>query len=187
MNSRNTPDKCFLFINDRPCDLPRLTRLIHQQYKEFVKGKYPAYFVNMTLEPGFFDVNVTPDKRTILIQQEESLFEWISQELNSLFEPFRQSDHIFQSKKTVFQSFEWTESKNESCQSQESSLSFDLSASNSIQNEIDSFSVVKPLKEITNITNEIASVDSIASESPKKPLSILDLGCNIIFMNQTLI
>lgn len=57
--------------------------------------KFPALIFNLSLDPGSFDVNVTPDKRTIFIQQESLLISWVKEIFLELFEPFRRSDHIF--------------------------------------------------------------------------------------------
>lgn len=48
----------------------------------------------MKLPPGSFDLNITPDKRTIFLHQESFLIESIRAKLNSLFESILQSKSI---------------------------------------------------------------------------------------------
>jgi DNA mismatch repair protein PMS2 len=74
-NAQSTSDKQFFYINQRPCDLPKVSKVINAVYREFSTFvKYPAFFIRLSMEKGTFDVNVTPDKRTILLQQEEGFF-----------------------------------------------------------------------------------------------------------------
>jgi DNA mismatch repair protein PMS2 len=47
------------------------------------------------LENWNFDVNLAPDKRTILINDEDFLFSWVKEQVIALFAPFRQSELIY--------------------------------------------------------------------------------------------
>jgi DNA mismatch repair protein PMS2 len=69
--------------------------MINEVYREFVPQRCPAVIMNLTLEKGSFDVNVTPDKRTILLHEQDKILDWLRNQLSQEFAPFRQSDHIF--------------------------------------------------------------------------------------------
>ncbi|GIY39175.1 mismatch repair endonuclease PMS2 [Caerostris extrusa] len=70
---RSSSDRQFYFINGRPCDLPKVSKLINEVYHLFNKNQYPFVFLNVILNEGCADVNVTPDKRQIFIPDEKVL------------------------------------------------------------------------------------------------------------------
>ena len=49
----------------------------------------PAYILNFILPPGTFDVNVTPDKRQVLLTDEHRVLEALREATKSLWEPSR--------------------------------------------------------------------------------------------------
>ncbi|XP_012254056.2 mismatch repair endonuclease PMS2 isoform X1 [Athalia rosae] len=67
---RSSPDRQFLYVNSRPCDPVKVTRLIGHVYHKYNAKQYPFVFLNLILERNRTDVNVTPDKRTIFLIQE---------------------------------------------------------------------------------------------------------------------
>ncbi|XP_076668543.1 mismatch repair endonuclease PMS2 [Andrena cerasifolii] len=67
---RSTPDRQFLYINGRPCDLTKVSKLINQVYHKYNNKQYPFIFLNLKLNKQWTDINVTPDKRTIFCTQE---------------------------------------------------------------------------------------------------------------------
>jgi DNA mismatch repair protein PMS2 len=73
----------------------QLARRINSAYHEFLPGKYPAVIIYLVLENWNFDVNLAPDKRTILINEEDVLFSWLKDQLMTLFSPFQQSELIY--------------------------------------------------------------------------------------------
>ena len=54
-----------------------MTRIINELYRQYNNSQYPAFVVALQLEPGTFDINVTPDKRTVLLHEEATLLECI--------------------------------------------------------------------------------------------------------------
>ena len=82
---RSSPDRQFFFINNRPCDFPKLSRLVNEVYHQYNRHQYPFLMLDIYLERDYIDVNVTPDKRKILIHQEKLLFALIKSTLNSMF------------------------------------------------------------------------------------------------------
>ena len=57
------------------CINSQLARAISEIYKECNSLQMPAWILNLQLPSGTFDVNVTPDKRIIMVQDERSLIE----------------------------------------------------------------------------------------------------------------
>lgn len=83
---RSSPDRQFLFINKRPCDFSKLSRIINEVYHMFNHHQYPFVMLDVSLKREFVDVNVTPNKRMILIHQEKVLFALLKSALKSMFE-----------------------------------------------------------------------------------------------------
>nr|XP_012231577.1 PREDICTED: mismatch repair endonuclease PMS2 [Linepithema humile] len=67
---RSSPDRQFFYVNGRPCDLTKVSRLINNVYHKYNNKQYPFVFLNIKLNRQCADVNVTPDKRTIFFTQE---------------------------------------------------------------------------------------------------------------------
>lgn len=72
-SGRASPDRQYFFVNGRPCDLAKVNKLINHTYHKFNNKQYPFVFLNIQLDQSCADVNVTPDKRTILFTQEHLL------------------------------------------------------------------------------------------------------------------
>ncbi|KAJ8670796.1 hypothetical protein QAD02_002055 [Eretmocerus hayati] len=67
---RSTPDRQFFYVNGRPCDPAKISKLINHIYHKYNNKQYPFVFLNIKLKKNCTDINVTPDKRTILFTQE---------------------------------------------------------------------------------------------------------------------
>ncbi|KAI3660467.1 hypothetical protein MP638_004296 [Amoeboaphelidium occidentale] len=99
MNNKST-DKSHLFINKRPCDIPKIIRKIYELYrKKFVlhtntsfnpaSKSIPVVILLLELPDGYFDVNVTPDKRKIFLQQESKLIDELLLQLENELEDYK--------------------------------------------------------------------------------------------------
>ncbi|XP_022251208.1 mismatch repair endonuclease PMS2-like [Limulus polyphemus] len=84
---RSSPDRQFLFVNGRPCDLPKVTRLINDVYHSFNRHQYPVVCLNILLEKEEVDINLTPDKRQVFVQNEKLLLASIKTSLLQLYSP----------------------------------------------------------------------------------------------------
>lgn len=67
---RSSPDRQFFYVNNRPCDLTKVSKLMNNVYHKYNIKQYPFIFLNIKLDRQSADVNVTPDKRTIFFTQE---------------------------------------------------------------------------------------------------------------------
>lgn len=74
---RSAPDRQFFYVNGRPCDLGKISKLINYIYHKYNNKQYPFVYLNIQLEKSIIDVNVTPDKRTIFFTQEQIIFAMI--------------------------------------------------------------------------------------------------------------
>ena len=86
---RSNNDRQFCFINNRPVDIPKVTRLMNEVWRLFEMKHKPAYILNFMLPPGTFDVNVTPDKRQVLLIDEHRVLEALREATKSLWESSR--------------------------------------------------------------------------------------------------
>jgi DNA mismatch repair protein MutL len=68
---RSCPDRQFFYVNGRPCDPIKIIKLINHIYHKYNNKQYPFIYLNILLNQSYTDVNVTPDKRTILFTQEQ--------------------------------------------------------------------------------------------------------------------
>ncbi|XP_017892868.1 mismatch repair endonuclease PMS2 [Ceratina calcarata] len=78
---RSSPDRQFFYVNDRPCDLTKVAKLINHIYQRYNNKQYPFVFLNLKLDKGSTDINVTPNKRTIFCAQERLILATLKQSL----------------------------------------------------------------------------------------------------------
>ncbi|KAJ2150227.1 ATP-binding mismatch repair protein [Coemansia sp. RSA 1935] len=84
---RSGSDKQYLSVNNRPCDVPHIKRLINETYRAYCPAKYPVFAISITLNAQTIDVNLTPDKRTILIRHEAVVLDALRKALGRVLEP----------------------------------------------------------------------------------------------------
>lgn len=83
---RSASDRQFYYINSRVCNLPQITKTVNEVYKSFNNTQVPVVFANIKMDTSKYDVNVSPDKRTILLHDEGLLVELIRENLTTAFE-----------------------------------------------------------------------------------------------------
>lgn len=88
---RQAPDRQFFFVNSRPCALPQVAKAFNEVYRSFNVSQSPFIFANLVIDTHAYDVNVSPDKRTILLHDQNELLESIKAALVQLFEEQEQS------------------------------------------------------------------------------------------------
>jgi len=64
---RRQSDRQYLFVNQRPVDFPKLSRLVNDAFRQATAKSecFPFVLLNLKAPPDAYDVNVTPDKRTV--------------------------------------------------------------------------------------------------------------------------
>ncbi|XP_049778930.1 mismatch repair endonuclease PMS2 [Schistocerca cancellata] len=83
---RSAPDRQFYYVNSRPCEPPQVMKVVNDVYHVFNKKQYPFVFMNIKMEKDNVDVNLTPDKRQVLLNQEKLLLASIKGSLLKLYE-----------------------------------------------------------------------------------------------------
>ena len=83
---RQTPDRQMFFINGRPCALPQFAKTFNEVYKSYNSTQSPFIFADIQLDTHMYDVNVSPDKRTILLHDQGQLLDSIRSSLTELFD-----------------------------------------------------------------------------------------------------
>lgn len=83
---RQTPDRQMFFVNSRPCGLPQVAKAFNEVYKTYNGSQSPFIFANIELDTHLYDVNVSPDKRTILLHDQNRMLENLKEALIALFE-----------------------------------------------------------------------------------------------------
>ncbi|KAL8646094.1 MAG: hypothetical protein Q9226_007023, partial [Calogaya cf. arnoldii] len=95
---RQTPDRQMFFVNARPCTLPQFAKVFNEVYKSYNVSQSPFVFANIIIDTNAYDVNVSPDKKTILLHEQTALLESLRIALVELFE--QQDQTVPQSQRT---------------------------------------------------------------------------------------
>ena len=90
-SGRATSDRQFFYVNGRPVDLPRAARALNEAYHSFNVQQTPAAVLDFRLPTDSYDVNVTPDKRHIMLHAEEALVAAFSEALLAAWAPSRET------------------------------------------------------------------------------------------------
>ncbi|XP_059888452.1 mismatch repair endonuclease PMS2 isoform X3 [Delphinus delphis] len=83
---RSSTDRQFFFINRRPCDPAKVSRLVNEIYHMYNRHQYPFVVLNISVDLECVDINVTPDKRQILLQEEKLLLAVLKTSLIGMFD-----------------------------------------------------------------------------------------------------
>lgn len=70
---RGARDRQYFFINGRPCEPRTVAKVVNEIYHRYNPNQQPFVVLNINLERGDVDVNVTPDKRQIMVNNETIL------------------------------------------------------------------------------------------------------------------
>ena len=79
-------DRQFLSINKRPVAHKRLSKIINEVYRSFNTLQSPTFVLDLQIDPQFLDVNITPDKRSVMIHAEEVIFDAIREKLTAFYD-----------------------------------------------------------------------------------------------------
>uniref|UniRef100_A0A4W3H7Q5 Mismatch repair endonuclease PMS2 n=1 Tax=Callorhinchus milii TaxID=7868 RepID=A0A4W3H7Q5_CALMI len=83
---RSSTDRQFFFINQRPCDPPKVSKLVNEVYHMYNRHQYPFVALNICVDAECIDVNVTPDKRQIFLQEEKLLLAILKSSLIQMYD-----------------------------------------------------------------------------------------------------
>lgn len=86
---RTSSDRQFFFINGRPCSPSKVQKAFNEVYRTFNANQAPFIVADFILPTDSCDVNVSPDKRTILLHSESNLVQSLKIALEQKFAPSR--------------------------------------------------------------------------------------------------
>ncbi|KAM8933855.1 PMS1 protein homolog 1 [Pelodytes ibericus] len=85
----STSDRSFLFINRRPVQHKEIIKMIRMYYNQSQNKDssrcYPVFFMSIDLPASCLDVNLTPDKTQVMLQDKESVLLAIENVLKSVY------------------------------------------------------------------------------------------------------
>ncbi|KAF4588297.1 hypothetical protein EYR38_010264 [Pleurotus pulmonarius] len=89
---RSGTDRQFFYINGRPCNLSKAT--FNEVYRSFNATQSPFIIADFLIPTDSYDVNVSPDKRTIFLHNEANLIVALRSALEKTFSPSRSTFDI---------------------------------------------------------------------------------------------
>ena len=87
-HGRGSADKQYFFINGRPCDHEKLSKTINSTFKQHQKFQYPICILVIDITGDNVDVNVTPDKRKLFVDNENQLIDSLSKYFDNIFQKY---------------------------------------------------------------------------------------------------
>ncbi|XP_071328617.1 PMS1 protein homolog 1 isoform X2 [Trachinotus anak] len=88
--SSSSPDKTFIFVNNRPVHHKDIMKLLRQHYTaqypdDTARNRYPTLVLKINVSPSSVDVNLTPDKTQVLLHDKEAVLTAVETLLVSLY------------------------------------------------------------------------------------------------------
>ncbi|XP_077869172.1 PMS1 protein homolog 1-like [Saccoglossus kowalevskii] len=76
--SRPTNDRCFIFVNKRPVHLKEIEKLVKHMYNDSngsdsSNRRYPILFLSINVPSSVVDVNLDPNKTTVLLHNKDAI------------------------------------------------------------------------------------------------------------------
>lgn len=72
-SGRSSKDRQFFFVNSRPCEPKAIIKMVNETYHKYNVNQCPFVYLNLKMARSDVDVNLTPDKRQILVNNEKIL------------------------------------------------------------------------------------------------------------------
>ncbi|KAL6065026.1 Mismatch repair endonuclease pms2 [Balamuthia mandrillaris] len=118
--TRSSSDRYFLWINKRPVDIPSIAKLLNHAVRtrfDLPSGRYPFIALNVAVAASSYDINCSPDKRTIVLHDETEILSHLQQFLEDFYPPRDERDEYAQSDRLsptqdISLSYEQTEQDN---------------------------------------------------------------------------
>ncbi|KFB50618.1 AGAP007126-PA-like protein [Anopheles sinensis] len=84
-SGRSSKDRQFFFINSRPCEPKQISKLVNDAYHRYNVHQHPFVYLNLQMERSEVDVNLTPDKRQVLVNNEKILLLAVRKSIKKTF------------------------------------------------------------------------------------------------------
>ncbi|EIW57082.1 DNA mismatch repair protein MutL [Trametes versicolor FP-101664 SS1] len=88
-SGRTGTDRQFFFVNGRPCSPSKVQKAFNEVYRSFNATQSPFIIADFVLPTNSCDINVSPDKRTILLHSENHLVQALRAALEEKYAPAR--------------------------------------------------------------------------------------------------
>ncbi|XP_049547569.1 mismatch repair endonuclease PMS2 [Anopheles darlingi] len=82
---RSSKDRQFYFVNSRPCEPRQISKLINDAYHRYNVHQQPFVYLNLKLDRSEVDVNLTPDKRMVLMNKEKIIMLAVRKSIKKTF------------------------------------------------------------------------------------------------------
>ncbi|XP_076912863.1 DNA mismatch repair protein PMS1-like [Bidens hawaiensis] len=86
-SGRSLGDRQYYFVNGRPVDMPKVSKLVNELYRSANSKQYPIAIMNFVVPTSVCDVNVTPDKRKVFLSDEVSVLMSLKEALLKIYSP----------------------------------------------------------------------------------------------------
>lgn len=91
-SARASADRQFFYVNGRPVDYPKIAKTLNEMFRAYnvttASANYPACAINFEVPKNLVDVNVSPDKRTVLFTNEHDILMFFRNGLKKSFESY---------------------------------------------------------------------------------------------------
>ncbi|KAG2659461.1 hypothetical protein PVAP13_1KG357800 [Panicum virgatum] len=84
---RNSGDRQFFYVNGRPIDMPKITKLVNELYRSSNAKQYPVAILDFRIPTTSYDVNVAPDKRKIFFSSESMILRSLREAVENMYSP----------------------------------------------------------------------------------------------------
>ncbi|TMS36305.1 hypothetical protein L596_003500 [Steinernema carpocapsae] len=98
-SGRNNPDRQFLYVNRRPIEYSRICRIVNHIYQQYNRGRYCMLVAFITVPGDRIDVNVSPDKRSVFVEDEKELFALVHSSMLATFTSIQGQYQTIETKK----------------------------------------------------------------------------------------
>jgi len=153
-SGRSSSDRQFYYINNRPCEPSKLIKLVNEVYKQFNSKQYPFVYLNVITKKCLVDVNITPDKRQVFVEEEKLLLAAVKASMMDAFKSFPSTLKV----QTLSQSFK-----------------------RPLSQEVVGGSIFDTFKKRCKSQGADRNLDSFMSVTSKKSLGVRQTQCGTIF------
>ncbi|CAE7201733.1 unnamed protein product [Rhizoctonia solani] len=94
MSGRLTSERQFFYLNGRPFEPKQIQKAFNEVYKSFNSTQMPMVIADFQLPGDTFDINVSPDKRMIMLHNEVGLITSLKAALESTFADARSTYQV---------------------------------------------------------------------------------------------
>lgn len=87
--ARSRRDRQYFYVNDRPIRSGLLAVMLERPYAgRLPPGRYPLAVLNISIDPGFVDINIHPQKADVRFSRERSIYGALTQAINEALSDF---------------------------------------------------------------------------------------------------